>query len=129
LYGLAFRRSGLGAWQAAALVNAASALVVLLWVLWRGGTGLAAVPLATLAWQSLWQGLFAGVLGLWTYSLAIQRLGAAPAAAFGALVPVVSALGGWLWLGVVLTVLDAAAVALATLGVALASGAWVPRPS
>lgn len=124
IYTLAFRRIGLGPWQAAACVNAWSAMVVLAWVGLRGGTGLGAVPLADLAWQALWQGLLGGVLGLWTFSVAIERLGAAPAAAFGGLAPVVSALGGWLWLGDALSPLDALAVFLAVAGVALASGAF-----
>jgi len=125
IYTLAFRRIGLGAWQAAACVNAWSAIAVLAWVVLRGGTGLGAVPLADLAWQALWQGLLGGVLGLWTFSVAIERLGAAPAAAFGALAPVVSAIGGWIWLGDALSPLDAVAVIVAVAGVALASGAFV----
>lgn len=74
-----------------------------------------------LAWL-LWQGVLAGLLGLWTLNVAIRRLGAAPAAAFGALTPVVSALGGWWWLGERLNLLDVLAVSCAVLGVALASG-------
>jgi drug/metabolite transporter (DMT)-like permease len=122
VYTLAFRRCGLTPWQAAALVNAWSFLFVLAWVAVRGGTGLGHVPGPSLAWQFLWQGLLAGVLGLWTFSVAIQRLGPAPAAAFGALAPVVSALGGAVWLGDVLSVRDAVAVAATVAGVLLASG-------
>ncbi|MCW5635280.1 MAG: DMT family transporter [Rubrivivax sp.] len=123
VYTLAFRGCGLTPWQAAAVVNAWSALVVLAWVLARGGTGLAQVPLPALAWQVLWQGLLGGVLGLWTFSVAIERLGAAQAAAFGALAPVVSALGGWWCLDDALTWLDGLAVAAAVAGVVLASEA------
>lgn len=126
VYTLVFRRIGLGAWQVAALVNVWSAIVVLAWVLLRGGTGLGAVPVADLAWQALWQGVLGGVLGLWTFSVAIERLGAAAAAAFGALAPVVAALGGWIWLGDALTPVDNLAVAAAVVGVALASGAFAP---
>jgi drug/metabolite transporter (DMT)-like permease len=111
-------------------VNAWSAIAVLAWVLLRGGTGLGAVPGADLAWHALWQGVLGGVLGLWTFSVAIDRLGAAPAAAFGALAPVVSAIGGWLWLGDALSLFDAIAVFVAVVGVALASGAFVgSRPA
>jgi len=39
------------------------------------------------------------VLGLWTFTAAIARLGPAGAAAFGAMVPVVTAVGAWAWLG------------------------------
>jgi drug/metabolite transporter (DMT)-like permease len=137
VYALVFRRLGLTPWQAAALVNGWSALAVVAWSALRwmqgDGLGLATLPMADLAWQALWQGLLAGVLGLWTYSVAIARLGAAQAAAFGALAPVVSALGGWIWLGDALTTVDGVAVAAAGCGVAFASGAFAakgdgPRP-
>lgn len=135
MYGLVFRRLGLTPWQAAALVNTWSALAVLAWALVRSMQGdsiaLGTQPVAVLARQALWQGLLAGVLGLWAYSIAIARLGAAQAAAFGALTPVVSALGGWIWLGDRLSSIEAVAVAVAVVGVALASGAFTagaPRP-
>ena len=127
VYTLSFRRSGLTPWQAAALVNFWSMVLVLIWVLARGGTGLWQAPVLDVAWQALWQGLLAGVLGLWTYSVAIQHLGAAGAAAFGALAPVVSALGGWFWLGDRITALDGLAIAAAVVGVLLASGAMAGR--
>lgn len=123
---LSFRQSGLGAWQGAALVNAWSTLLLLPWLGWLGWRGseihLFDAPVRDLLWQALWQGVLAGLLGLWFFAAAIARLGAARAAAFGALAPVVSALGGWWWLGDRLTAVDALAVASAVLGVALASG-------
>jgi drug/metabolite transporter (DMT)-like permease len=119
---LAFRGAGLTPWQGAALVNAWSALLLLPWLA-LGAHHLLEAPDDALVVQALWQGLVAGLLGLWTVNVAIDRLGAAPAAAFGALAPVVSALGGWCWLGDALGVLDVAALVLAVCGVALASGA------
>lgn len=101
---------------------------MLVWLIVRSlhgdGLGPGALPAADLAWQALWQGLLAGVLGSWTYSVAIARLGAAQAAAFGALAPAVSALGGWFLLGDALTAVDALAVGAGVCGVALASGAF-----
>ncbi len=127
IYSLTFRRLQLSSWQAAAIVNAWSALAVLIWTVIRcwveDGIGLVELPASTLAWHALWQGLLAGVLGLWTFSVAISRLGAAQAAAFGALAPAVSALAGWVWLGDALTPIDAVAVAVAAAGVLAASGA------
>ncbi len=123
---LSFRRSGLTPWQGAALVNTWSVLMLmpwLIWQLWQGQFHLFDAPLNDFLWQCLWQGLFAGLLGLWTFNVAIRRLGAARAAAFGALAPVVSALGGWSWLGERLDSFDAVAVGCAFLGVVLASGA------
>jgi drug/metabolite transporter (DMT)-like permease len=122
---LSFRRSGLTPWQGAALVNTWSALLLLpwlCWLLWSGDFQLFNAPPRDLMRQALWQGVLAGLLGLWTFNVAIRKLGAAPAAAFGALAPVVSALGGWWWLGEKLGVMDVLAVGCAVVGVALASG-------
>ena len=127
IYALVFRRLGITPWQAAALINAWSAIVAIAWMFARGSTGLGALSGFDLAWQALWQGVLAGVLGLWSYSVAITRLGAAQAAAFGALAPAVSALGGWVFLGDALTPIDGVAVAAAMVGVALASGAFGAR--
>lgn len=125
-YTLAFRRSGLAPWHGAALVSAWSTLLVLpLWI-WSAvhqGSSLLQVAPQTLLLNAAFQGVVAGLLGLWTISAAIIRLGAAQAAAFGALAPVVSALGGWWVLGDVLSALDWIAVACAVIGVLLASGA------
>jgi drug/metabolite transporter (DMT)-like permease len=126
-YTLSFRRSGLGSWQAAALVNGWSAVAVLAWLLWQGEVALLHAPAADVAWQVLWQGVLAGLFGLWSYSVAIARLGAAPAAAFGALTPVVSALGGAAFLGDRLDRVDGLAIAAAATGVLLASGAVKSR--
>lgn len=127
---LSFRRTGLTPWQGAAIVNASSALLLVPWLLWQVWFG-ARVPLSApasdVATQALWQGVLAGLFGLWTFSVAIEKLGAARAAAFGALVPVVSSLAGWWWLGDRLGVVDVCAVVAAVLGVALASGAFSLR--
>lgn len=125
-YTLAFRRTGLVPWQAAALVSVWSAFLLAPlwgWSAWQGTSRLFEVSPAELLGHALFQGVVAGLLGLWTISAAITRLGAAQAAAFGALAPVVSALGGWWWLGDALTAWDLLAVAAAVLGVLLASGA------
>lgn len=125
---LCFRRSGLTAWQGTAVVNAWSAVLLLPWLLWHGEMRLFDAPLRDLLWQAAWQGMVAGLLGLAVFGVAIDRLGAARAAAFGGLAPAVSALGGWWWLGDALTPLDGLAVVLALVGVTLASGA-LNRPA
>lgn len=123
-YTLAFRRTGLTPWQGAALVSAWSALALVpAWWVLGDGARLAAVPWPELAGHALVQGVVAGLLGLWTISAAIERLGASQAAAFGALAPAVSALGGWWWLGDPLSALDLLAVGCAVAGVLLASRA------
>lgn len=128
VFTVAFRASGLGPWQAAALVNTGSALLLLPMLAARGGGALLDAPPLDLLWQAAWQGAIAGVLGLWTFAQAIARLGATRAAAFGALAPVVSALAGWLWLGDRLGALEGIAIAAASAGVLLASGALQRGP-
>lgn len=121
---LSFQRTGLTAWQGAALVNAWSCICLVPWLLWRGEVLLLAAPLRDLLFQALWQGVLAGLLGLWAFSIAIARLGAGRAASFGALAPVVATLGGWWWLGDAPSALELTAVALTVLGVALVSGVF-----
>lgn len=120
---LSFRRAGLGAWQGAAVISAWSAILLVPWLLWRGGTGLLDAPLRDVLWQALMQGAVAGLLGLWIFGAAVARLGASQAAAFGGLAPVFSALGGWWWLAEPVTGVDRIAIASAVIGVTLASGA------
>jgi len=123
---LSFRRTGLSGWQGAAIVNAWSAILLIPWLLWRGQTGLLAALVHEVLWQALMQGVIAGLLGLWIFSIAVSRLGGPQASAFGGLVPVFSAGGGWWWLAEPVTCVDLLAIASALIGVTLASGAW-PR--
>jgi drug/metabolite transporter (DMT)-like permease len=99
IYTIAYRRSNLSPWQCAAVVNAWSMFgIVPLWA-WSGASRIAAAPLADIVTQIIWQGVLAGVLGLWTFAFAVQRIGASRAALSGALVPVLSALAGFVFLG------------------------------
>lgn len=124
---LAFRRSGLGPWEATAWVNFASVLLLAPWWLLHGGATLAAATPVQLLSVVAWQGLLAGVVAYALFMQAIARLGPAPAAAFGALAPVFSAGLGWWWLGEALGPMELGAIAAAATGVVLASGAWAPR--
>ena len=119
---LSLRRSGLTVLQSAALVNTWSALLLLPWFALRGAPTLAALPWADLAVHGIWQGVLAGLTGFLLFAFAVDRLGPAQAAALGALVPVVSSLGGWWWLGEQLSPAEWLAAAGVTLGVLLASG-------
>jgi drug/metabolite transporter (DMT)-like permease len=126
-YGIAFRKSGLTPWQGAALVNAWSALLLLPIILLVGVDGFFRVDTETLALQALWQGVIAGLFGGVTYIFAVRQLGANGAAAFGALVPVLSAVGGWIILSEAMTPTVVVASVLAMLGVALAVGLFERR--
>jgi drug/metabolite transporter (DMT)-like permease len=123
VYTLMFRRSGLTLWQGAAVINTWSFLLLSPLLLWVGAPRLLTAPWTDVAWQALGQGVFAGLLGLVTYMIAIARLGAANASLSAALVPINTALGAAWLLGEPLGPVTLAACVLVASGVALASGA------
>lgn len=122
-YTIAMRKSGLGPWHAAALVYVISCAVYApIYLLWLE-SHLSTAPAFEIAVQ-LVQSVASGLLSMAAYGFAVRRLGAAPAAAFGALTPALTALmaipllGEWpdavTWIGIVTV----------SLGVALANGAF-----
>lgn len=121
-YTIGLKKTGIGAWQAAALVYVASfAVYTPVYLLWLDSRLLTA-PLFEIGVQVA-QSVGSGLLSMAAYSFAVRRLGAAPAAAFGALTPAITALlaipllGEWpetvTWIG----------IGAVSLGVALANGA------
>ncbi len=122
VYVIAFRKSGLSPWQGAALVNGWSLfLVIPAWVSLQTGA-LFEASAEDILIQTLWQGLFAGLLGLWIYGYSLIRIGAIRSAAIGALVPVFSGLGGWLFLQESIPPLILAGIGAVTIGVSLSAG-------
>lgn len=71
------------------------------------------------AWlvQGVGQGIITAVLGLWLYSLAVEKLGASRGSLFGALVPAFAMIGGLLFLLEVPTFYEVIGVLLTTLGI------------
>lgn len=122
-YTLAFRRSGINAWQSAAIVNAGSILLLLPLLLFSGTSRLLDAPLHDILLQGVVQGLVSGLLALVCYGAAVRRLGASNAAAFAALAPGLAALFGVPLLGEIPSLLSLAALLVVGFGVALASGA------
>ncbi|HUA54478.1 MAG TPA: DMT family transporter [Candidatus Sulfotelmatobacter sp.] len=117
------RRAQLMPLHATALVSTGSLILYLPVYLACHGIGIARAPFADVAMQAAFQGVLVTIVSLVLYGRAIALLGASGAAAFGALVPALSALlaipllGEWPdagdWLG----------IALISAGVYLASGA------
>ena len=68
------------------------------------------------------QSLVIGILAMFLFGYAVQILGAAETAAFGALTPILALLGGVAILGEIVTPLKIFGVALMAAGVFLASG-------
>lgn len=127
IYTIAFRRSGMTPWQSSAIICLWSALFVMpLWLL-SGPERVLAAPVADLVLQFIMQGIVAGVAGLWLYALAVAGIGPSRAAAIGALVPVLSAVGGAVLLGEFPDLPVMAGVVLTVCGVLLASGVLALR--
>ncbi|NVK44187.1 MAG: DMT family transporter [Oceanospirillaceae bacterium] len=127
-YTVALRIIGIGALEATALLCTGS-LAGLLLLLAVGGVD---SNLATAGWTVLWpylltQGLGAGIIGGFTYGVAIGALGAEKTAALGSITPALAAVAALLLLGEPLSASGLAGVLTITLGVLLASG--VNRPS
>ena len=89
---VALRQARLDPLHAAALVSSGSLVLYLPLYLASRGTGLTAMPLPDLALQAVFQGVVVTIVGVVLYGRAVAVLGAARGAAFGALVPVLSAL-------------------------------------
>jgi drug/metabolite transporter (DMT)-like permease len=119
---LAFKRSGLTAWQAAALINAVSVIIMVAIDLAQGGPNLWDLPWQTLAMQGFAQGILSGLLALAAYSYAVTVLGASKASAFVSLTPALTAMVAALSLGEWPDGMAVAAILVVGAGVALASG-------
>lgn len=119
---LAFKRSGLTAWQAAALINAVSVVIMLAIDLAQDGPSLWNLPWQILATQGFAQGILSGLLALAAYSYAVTVLGASKASAFVSLTPALTAMIAALSLGEWPDGMAIAAILVVGAGVALASG-------
>lgn len=122
-YTIALKKTGIGIWQAAAMVYVSAFILYLpLYLLWFDSHLLQA-PAFEIGVQ-LVQSVASGLLSMAAYGFAVRRLGPAPAAAFAALTPALTALlaipllGEWpdsvTWIG----------IGAVSLGVALANGAF-----
>ncbi len=122
-YTIALKKSGVGAWQAAALIYVTSFLLyALAYLLWLDSRLLQA-PFFEGAIQVV-QSVASGLLSMTAYGFAVRRLGAAPAAAFAALTPAVTALLAVPLLGEWPEAATWAGIVTVSLGVALANGAF-----
>jgi len=118
IYTVAYRKSGLDPWQGAALICFWSSILVLpTWIV-SPSAALLDAPLRDIALQVAAQGILAGLIGLAAYGAAIRHLGASIAAASGAAVPALTALGGYVLLGERLSWLTAVGV------LCVAGGIW-----
>jgi drug/metabolite transporter (DMT)-like permease len=120
-YTLALRAAGLTPFEATAIVSLTSMLAFAP-LYWLGmSSGLHAATWTEIAVQAAWQGGLSGLLAPVAFAVAVARLGAARAAAFGALSPVAAAVFGLLLLDEVPDAFAALGLGAAALGVALAT--------
>lgn len=121
VYSIAYRRSGLTPWHAAAIIAFWSAILALsIWFIGHGD-GLWQTSANYLVVQLVWQGVLAGAIGMWIYGYAMQKIGPAQAATIGALVPAMAATGGWFILEEEPSTLAIVGIALTVCGVMLAN--------
>lgn len=128
VYTVAYRKSGLDPWHGAALICFWSAILIApIWTIMPNTTLLDA-PIPDIALQVAAQGILAGLLGLAAYGAAIRNLGASAAAVSGAVVPALTALGGFVLLGERLSILTGLGVLLVAGGIWAFAGAPGSKP-
>ena len=120
------RQTKLDPLHATALVATGSLLTYLPIYLTMHGTRLTLLPTADLVMQAVFQGILVTIVSLILYGRTVDILGASGAAAFGALVPALSALFAMPLLGEWPSATDWLGIALISAGVYLASGGPVP---
>jgi drug/metabolite transporter (DMT)-like permease len=121
---IAMRRSKLDALHAAAIVSVVSAVIYLpIYALFLPH-GLSAAPWSAIIGQTIYQGIVVSIISLIAYARAVNILGASLGASFASLVPVLAMLLAIPLLGEIPTTSDVIGIAVITLGVFLASGAY-----
>jgi drug/metabolite transporter (DMT)-like permease len=123
---VAMRQARLDPLQAAALVSTGSLVIYLPFYIACCSTRLAEMPFTDFAVQAIFQGIVVTIVSLLLYGRAVAILGASGGAAFGALVPPLSALIAIPLLGEWPSGAGWAGIGLVSAGVYLASGAPLP---
>ncbi len=120
------RRAELDPLHAAAIVATGSLVIYLPIYLLLDGARLARLPAGDLMVQALFQGVVVTIVSIFLYGRAVAVLGASGGAAFGALVPALSALFAIPLLGEWPNQTGWAGIVLISAGVYLASGGPLP---
>jgi drug/metabolite transporter (DMT)-like permease len=117
-YTVVIRGARLHPLEALVLACLGSALLYLpAWLLLRGPAALLAAPWQTLVLQGVLHGVVGQTASIALFTFAVTRLGAARAAACGALVPPMVATGAWLFLGETPSMAELPGLAALTFGV------------
>jgi drug/metabolite transporter (DMT)-like permease len=129
VYTVIFRRSGLGPWQAAAIINFYSLLIFAPFYFALFGTELLSAPVGEVITQAVVQGIFSAIVALFFFGEAVRRLGASRAAVLGSFTPVVAPLLGMPLLGEFPTPATWLSIIGVSVGVVLASGGFSRGPA
>ena len=129
LYVLQLRHWGVSAMQAAAIVTVYSGLIVVPWHLWSSPAPLWHGAPFELLWQTLWQGVLIGCVGLIAFNHAIKRLGPERSSALVALVPVLTAILALVFLGEIPSSAEVAAILAISAGVSIGASRYRGSPA
>lgn len=121
VYTHAFRRSGLNAFEGAALICVWSTILNLA-ALPFVGTHFVTAPAREIALQAVTQGLLSGLVATLLYGAAVRILGGTQAAAYTAITPVAAAIGGTIFLSEPLGAATMIASLVTGTGVLLSTG-------
>ena len=117
-----FKMSGLSPLHALSIGTFWAAIALAVFISFRGNADFSVIPINDIFMMALLQGVLVGLISTLLYSYAVTNLGPAKTRAIGALTPVLTLLGGWLFLGENITANKLAGMILVTFGVMLASG-------
>ncbi len=123
-FALAVRRSAIDPMHAAAIVSVISMVVYLPIYLLFLPHQLTHTPWSAIIGQTLFQGIIVSIVSLVAFARAVNILGASLAASFASLVPVMAMLAAIPLLGEIPGKTDVIGIAVITVGVFLASGAY-----
>lgn len=131
IYSIVFRQSGLSPLHSLVIGLFWGALLMSPVLLATGNVSFAMTNSRDIVVMIVLQSFIIGILAMFLFGYAVQLLGAAETAAFGALTPILALLGGVAFLGETVTPLKVFGVTLVAVGVFFASGVLskVPRPA
>jgi drug/metabolite transporter (DMT)-like permease len=122
VYSVIFRQSGLSPLHGLVIGLFWGTLLMTPLLLATGRVSFATASPGDIAVMIVLQSFIIGILAMFLFGYAVQCLGAAETAAFGALTPILALLGGVAFLGETVTPLKVVGVILVAAGVFLASG-------
>ena len=117
IYTVLSNKWSLNAWDAVATVSVWSLLTWVPLIFLFGSVNITQNNIGIWLIQGVSQGVVTAILGLWLYSLAVLKLGAARGSLFGALVPAVAVFGGLIFLSEMPTTIEVIGVSLTTIGI------------